>query len=193
MSASEIKLVLIGNSGAGKSCIVHRAITGQFDENMQATLGASYLSKTIHYDNKDYRLQIWDTAGQEKYKGLAPLYFRGSNVAFIVYSVSDRSSFDGVDAWVNRLKESTDTPVSVFLIANKIDMINNIEVQSINGQQKAEEIGAKFYEVSAKTGEGIDDLFAEVPEIFSNCSNVKVETVLKQSNQTDKNAKKDCC
>ncbi|KAH0787844.1 small GTP-binding protein [Histomonas meleagridis] len=166
-----IKVVLIGDPAVGKSCIANRAVTGVFNEEMEATLGASYISKVVTFNDKEYKLQIWDTAGQEKFRGLTPLYFRGANVALIVYAIDNIDSFHAVEKWLTRLRESADKDVRIFLVANKIDNIAYKVVESDEGQELAEKIGATFYEVSAKTGQGVDDLFAEIPEAYEGQSN----------------------
>ena len=194
---NSIKVVLIGDPAVGKSCIANRAVTGIFNEDIEATLGASYISKNIIFNEKEYKLQIWDTAGQEKFRGLTPLYFRGANVALIVYAIDNIDSFHSVEKWLSRLKESAGNEVHLFLVANKIDNIAYKVVESNEGQELAEKIGTVFYEVSAKTGQGVDDLFAEIPEAFdnqsdqqSNTSTIKIDR--KSSSKKRKSKLKKC-
>ena len=162
----ELKLVLVGNTSVGKTCVVRKTTTGAFTEDSVPTLGASYVSKLVTVGNVDVRLQIWDTAGQERYRGMTPMYYRGGQVAIIMYAINDRSSFDGVFQWLDSLKENADPDIILFLVANKCDLDSDRLVTSEEGNSCAEKIGAHFYEVSAKTGQGIEDLFGEIPKIF---------------------------
>lgn len=159
---NELKLVFVGNTSVGKTCIVKKATTGIFNEESISTLGASYVSKLVTYQGREIRLQIWDTAGQERYRGMTPMYYRGAHVAFIIYSISDRSSFEDVDDWLESLRENADVDIIIFLVGNKYDLENERKVSTEEGEKKAEEIGAIFYEVSAKIGYGIDDLFKDI-------------------------------
>lgn len=165
-NADELKLVLVGHTSVGKTCVVRQATSGKFTEDCPPTLGASYLSKIVSYNNQDVRLQIWDTAGQERYKGMAPMYFRGAHVALVVYSVTDQVSFDALDTWIDSLKENAEPDTILFLVGNKIDMENERVISTEVGSEKARSIGAEFYEVSAKTSDGIEDLFNAIPTSY---------------------------
>ena len=165
MSVNEIKVVVVGNSSVGKTCIVKKATTGVFLEDSVATLGVNYVSMKKNVSKTDFMLQIWDTAGQERYRGMAPLYYRGAHVAIICYSVIDRDSFEAVDFWKKNIIENVDGNVIIILIGNKIDLEGR-EVTKEEGENKAKELGTTFYEVSAKTGFGIDDLFSYVPVYY---------------------------
>lgn len=164
----EFKLVLLGQTSVGKTCIVNYFILGQFDESAMPTLGATYASSNVQVDGKTVSLQIWDTAGHERYKVLAPMYYRGSNAAILVYSISDPKSFNTeIDYWVKSLKEKTDGSVLLFLVGNKIDLRDNPDsneqqITEEEGMKKAEELGAIFLETSATKGIGIEELFNTV-------------------------------
>ncbi|KAH0790800.1 small GTP-binding protein [Histomonas meleagridis] len=162
----ELKLVLIGNTFVGKTCIVKKAISGVFSEDANPTLGASYVSKVINVGKNEVRLQIWDTAGQERFRGMTPMYFRGAHVAMIVYSICDKESFDGIDSWVESLHENAESDILIFLVGNKDDLEDQRVISSERGQEKATSIGAYFYEVSSKTGNGIEDLFNDIPRVY---------------------------
>lgn len=166
---NEFKLVLLGQSSVGKTCIVNYFILGQFDQSATPTLGATYASSQIDVNGKPISLQIWDTAGQERYKVLAPMYYRGSHAAILVYSISDPQSFySEIDYWVNSLKEKTDGNVQLFLVGNKIDLRDNpddsevAQITEEEGQEKANSLGATFMETSAAKGIGIEELFNTV-------------------------------
>jgi small GTP-binding protein len=162
----EIKVILVGNTSVGKTCIVKRGNAGVFDDETVPTLGAAYLPKTLVVDQTEVHLHIWDTAGQERYRGMAPMYFRGAHVAVLVYSICDIQSFNGVDKWIESLQENADASILKFLVANKIDLEDERIVTVEAGMAKAESVNARFHEVSAKTGYGIDDFFHDVAGLY---------------------------
>jgi small GTP-binding protein len=160
--AGEYKVVLIGATSVGKTCIVKRGTTGIFDSSTMPTLGASYTSKLVNVGESATRLLIWDTAGQERYRGITPMYYRNAVAAIIVYSIADRESFKQVDVWLRSLEESIPTGVLLFLVGNKSDLEGQREVTVDDGQEKANAIHATFSEASAKSGDGVDELFVTV-------------------------------
>ena len=157
------KIVLVGNSGVGKTCIVRKATTGLFDSESETTLGASYTGKTVQVGEEEIKLQIWDTAGQEKYRSMAPMYYREAHLALIIYSVIDEDSFQSIDFWIKSLQEHGDSNMHFFIVANKIDIPNRI-ISTEDGKEKASIFGAKYCEVSALTGAGINDLFDDISD-----------------------------
>jgi small GTP-binding protein len=166
MNLCEIKLVLIGNTNVGKTSIVKTAITGSFTDESASTLGASYSTKSFQVDSRTIRLQIWDTAGQEKYRGMTPMYYHNAQIAVVVYSVTEKETFEAVDFWMKSLKDNADVHIITFLVANKTDLGTLRQVSSEEGAEKAASYRAEFAEVSAKTGYGIGDLFVAIPHAF---------------------------
>jgi small GTP-binding protein len=158
----EHKVVLIGATSVGKTCIVKRGTTGIFDSSTMPTLGASYTSKLVNVGESITRLLIWDTAGQERYRGITPMYYRNAVAAIIVYSIADRESFKQVEVWLRSLEENIPAGVLLFLVGNKSDLDDKREISIDEGQEKATEIHAAFSEVSAKNGDGVDELFVTV-------------------------------
>jgi Ras-related protein Rab-5C len=154
--------VLIGATSVGKTCIVKRGTTGVFDSSTMPTLGASYTSKLVNVGEAVTRLLIWDTAGQERYRGITPMYYRNAVAAIIVYSIADKESFKQVEVWLRSLEENVPSGVLLSLVGNKSDLDETREVSVDEGQEKANAIHATFCEVSAKTGDGIDELFVTV-------------------------------
>jgi Ras-related protein Rab-5C len=156
---TDLKIVLIGATSVGKTCIVKRGTTGLFESGTMPTLGASYTSKLVAVNDTSARLLIWDTAGQERYRGITHMYYRNAAAALLVYSINDRDSFNQVDIWLRSLQDNTPSGVLVFLVGNKSDLDENRQVSIQEGQDKATTIHATFSEVSAKTGLGIEELF----------------------------------
>jgi Ras-related protein Rab-5C len=155
------KLVILGDSSVGKSCIVHRLLTNDFIEFHESTIGSSFSTQSITVNGQTVNFEIWDTAGQERYRSLAPMYYRGAKVALVVYDVTSQQSFVGAKRWISLLS-STDLPeLIIVLVGNKTDKINR-EVTNEEGNSFAVENGIMFYETSAKTNVNIQPMFIEV-------------------------------
>ncbi|OHS94184.1 Ras-related protein Rab-5A [Tritrichomonas foetus] len=131
---------------------------------MPATIGAAYTAKQISLSDVSVNLQIWDTAGQERFRSLAPMYYRGSVVALLVFSLIESSSLNDVKNWASEMKLQTDEMPILFVIGNKMDLVDDIQVTTENGEAVAKELGAYYCEVSAKSGRGIEELFVRVAE-----------------------------
>ncbi|XP_073297539.1 ras-related protein RABF1-like isoform X3 [Primulina huaijiensis] len=149
------QLVLLGDSGVGKSCIVLRFVRGQFDPTSKVTVGASFLSQTIALqDSTTVKFEIWDTAGQERYAALAPLYYRGAAVAVVVYDITSPESFTKAQYWVKELQKHGNPDIVMALVA--------FLYISKDGNDYAEKNGMFFIETSAKTADNINQLFEEI-------------------------------
>ena len=122
------------------------------------------MSKTITYKGQSTKLQMWDTAGQEKYKGLIPSYVRNSSIVFIVYDISSRESFENVDIWMEDIKNCAPENCVIILVGNKSDLVNERVVSFKEGKDKAEQYGILFNEVSAKNGDNILLIFGNISE-----------------------------
>ena len=196
MDAKEMKLILVGQSNVGKTCVVKQATMGNFSEDVTPTLGASYVSKLVTVGETDVRLQIWDTAGTERYKGMAPMYYRGANVALVVYSITSDESFDAVDGWVASLNDNAEPNIVKFLVANKCDCESERIVSTERGQEKAKKFNARYYEVSAKTGQGIEELFVDISKVCiieESQLNMNTATVKIEKRKDNANKKSGCC
>lgn len=159
----KVKLVLLGDSGVGKSCIVLRFVRGQFDPSSKVTVGASFLSQTIALqDSTTVKFEIWDTAGQERYAALAPLYYRGAAIALVVYDITNPDSFNKAQYWVKELQKHGSPDIVMALVGNKADLNENREIQVQEGIDYAEKNGMFFIETSAKTADNINQLFEEI-------------------------------
>ena len=154
----DAKIVIIGQTNVGKTCIVQKFIQGNFSEKSENTLAGTYLSKVVELDGYLIRLQIWDTAGQERYRSMARIYYRGAHAAILVYDINERSSFDAIDSWVDSLYTNTDKNIQLYIIGNKYDLSDR-QISYEEGEAKAKYYDAVFMEVSAKTGYCIEELF----------------------------------
>ncbi|CAL9087223.1 ras-related protein [Musa troglodytarum] len=158
-----VKLVLLGDSGVGKSCIVLRFVRGQFDPTSKVTVGASFLSQTLALeDSTIVKFEIWDTAGQERYASLAPLYYRGAAVAVVVYDITSQETFKKAQYWVKELQKHASPGIIMALVGNKGDLHEKRAVSSQDAMEYAEKNGMFFIETSAKTANNINQLFQEI-------------------------------
>ena len=153
------KLVLIGDTGVGKTNILSRYINNEFSLASQSTVGVEFGSKIIKKNDKLIKLQIWDTAGQERYKSITSAYYKGSKGAFVVYDISRKSTFENVDRWIEELKANGSEDVLIMLVGNKSDLEDKREVQTEDVIKKAEQFKIAFCETSALDGKNIDHAF----------------------------------
>lgn len=160
------KLVILGHYSVGKSSIVLNFVKNEFNPNEESTIGAAFLTKTVFIDGTAVKFEIWDTAGQERYYSLIPMYYRGANAALVVYDITSAESFEKAKQWIEDLKTEKPDNFMKVLIGNKEDLTESAVITEEMGRQYAEQEGLLFYRTSAKTGEGIKDLFLELATIL---------------------------
>ena len=152
------KLVLLGNYSVGKTSIIKRILENKFNENYDSTIGIDYYTKNIVYKGTIFKCQIWDTAGQERYKSLIPAYLRGASLIFIIYDIMKESGLNDVQNWINFIKTHIQiNQTKVLLVGNKIDGERKITTEK--GAELAKKENFFFFETSAKTNEGILEMF----------------------------------
>jgi Ras-related protein Rab-6A len=159
VSSTRHKIIFVGDAGVGKTTIISRIMDSPFTDAYEPSIGVDFMSKNIKYHGQNIKLQMWDTAGQEKYKGLIPSYVRNSSIVFIVYDISSKTSFDNIPKWINFIKSIENT--TLILCGNKIDLESR-EVKKEVGEEFAKKEGIPFFEVSAKTNENIKNMFYNV-------------------------------
>eukprot|EP01104_Vermistella_antarctica_P004669 TRINITY_DN15090_c0_g1_i1.p1 TRINITY_DN15090_c0_g1~~TRINITY_DN15090_c0_g1_i1.p1 ORF type:complete len:219 (-),score=64.32 TRINITY_DN15090_c0_g1_i1:27-683(-) len=157
-SALEIKMVLLGDMGVGKTSIAQQFVTNTFNPNSEPTIRISFQTKVVVIDDETVNVRIWDTAGQEKYRSLAPIYYRGADCAVLVYDSSRRETFNVLKYWVKELSVVCKEKIEISMAANKYD-IEQKEVDVDEGKAYAGEIGSLFSETSARDGTNVNDLF----------------------------------
>jgi len=143
------KLVLIGDSGVGKSNLLSRFARGEFSLESTSTIGVEFATKTVEYNDKLIKAQIWDTAGQERYRAITSAYYRGSVGALIVYDITKISSFKGVEKWLNEVREHVSTNIQIMMVGNKADLKHLREVSVDLAKSFAQKQGIHFIETSA--------------------------------------------
>lgn len=158
----QFKLVLLGESAVGKSSLVLRFVKGQFHEYQESTIGAAFLTQTVCLDDATVKFEIWDTAGQERYHSLAPMYYRGAQVAIVVYDITNQESFARAKTWVKELQRQASPDIVISLAGNKIDLADKRTVEVAEAQAYAEENGLLYMETSAKTAQNVEELFKAI-------------------------------
>ena len=153
------KIVLIGDSGVGKTNILSRYLTDKFSSTTQPTVGVEFGSKIVKKGEKLIKLQIWDTAGQERYKSITSAYYKGAKGAFVVYDISRKSTFDNVDKWINELKNNGSEDVFIMLVGNKSDLNDKREIIEEEVKKKAQGYNIAYCETSALKGNNIEFAF----------------------------------
>jgi Rab family protein len=155
----QVKLVLLGDSGAGKTTIVSQYLSGTVPDIVNPTVGAAFVRKLVAAEGQRFELLIWDTAGQEVYRGLAPMYYRSALVAIIVYDVTKQASYASVDSWLKEIKANSEEGIVILVCGNKIDLQGDRVVNAVQASEAAVQSGALYAETSAITGAGIDRMF----------------------------------
>ena len=152
------KVLLLGDSTVGKTCFLLRYTDNTFLDLHMSTIGLDYRLKTMILDNQRIvKVQLWDTAGQDKYRAITRNYYRGAHGIILLYDVTNEKTYDNIKKWIISIKEEISDQICIVLIANKIDNVTERKVTKEKGEKLAETYGIKLFECSAKTGEGINE------------------------------------
>ena len=208
-----IKVVFLGESGVGKTSIISQYYSKTFDKKCQTSVSAQFISKIIKFPkySKNIKFDIWDTVGQEKYRSLARIFYKDANVIIFVYDITNLFSFNAIkDFWYKETSQNTEKDTIFALVANKIDLYQEAEVNINEGENYADEINAVFQSTSAMNNSGIDLLFEnigkkilnpefdyknpdkEMSNINNNLNGYKNNIKLNNSNNDEENGRK-CC
>ena len=157
------KILILGDSSVGKTCFLTRYADNTFQDVHMSTIGIDYKLKNVQMENgKIVKLQIWDTAGQDRFRSITKNYYKGANGIIVIFSVTDKRSFGNVKNWIHQIKAEVDEKVTIILVANKVDDEENREVTIEDGEELAHNFGLNFFECSAKTGANIISTFNEL-------------------------------
>ena len=194
----ELKVILLGECGVGKTNIILRYIQDKFDEDSITTTGSSYIMKKKKKDNITYRLNIWDTAGQEKFRSVTRMFLQEANIILLVYSIVDELSFEGLDYWYNTVIDNCGNDVVIAIVGNKYDLYTEEVITEEKAEKYAQNKNAVFKLVSAKTNKGsIDELFDMILDEYikkssGNRKNSNIKINNKRKNEV-KEKKNKCC
>ena len=203
------KIIIVGDLSSGKTNIVTQYISHKFVQDSQPTIGVEMLNKDFQINEDKVSAQIWDTAGQEKYNALTSSYYKGAKGALVVYDITQESTFLKVEQFVKDLREKSDKNVYMILVGNKIDLEENRKVSKEEGKILADKLKMGFFEVSAKNGTGIEDLFKNLIDNvyeknnreFKSMASIEIEMedankinlIPKNDNNVNVKKKKKCC
>ena len=187
------KILLLGDSEVGKSCFLMRYADNVFVDNYITTIGLDYKLKYVQLDSGQViKVQLWDTAGQDRYRTIAKNYYKGSHGILLLYDVTKTSSFENIREWIKDIREEVYEKAIIFLIGNKIDKKDQIKIKTEEGEKLAEEFNIPFFEASAKSGENVDEIFKA---LYKKISEVYVDIQQEGGTKLSKKNKKSkkCC
>ena len=197
------KIVLVGESGVGKTNLLSRFSRNEFNLESKATIGVEFDTKRIEHEGEIIKAQIWDTAGQERFRAITSAYYKGAMGALLVYDISKRSSFQMLDRWLNEIKAHTEPDLNIILVGNKSDLENLREVTKEEAINYAKENKMPFFEASALTSSNVEEVFKDllvsiVATVRTKFKHEIQEVKIKNSNvikidSRPPKAKKKCC
>ena len=189
------KVLLLGDSTVGKTCFLMRYTDNTFQEIHMSTIGLDYRLKNITLENgKNIKIQIWDTAGQDRFRAITKNYYKGAHGIILIYDITNRQTFDNVNNWLSQIKEEAMENVTIFLIANKVDDELHRTVNYDEGKNLSDEYKLQFFETSAKTGKNVDECFTQLVkqiDVVNGSHNNELKNGKKLGNEKEK--KRGCC
>ena len=211
MSIESFKVVLVGESGVGKTSIITQFIDQTFQEDQQSTTGGTFSTKSVICDNgKTLKFEIWDTAGQERYRALTKMFYKDANAAVLVYDITRKDSFEELQTyWAEQIKDSSPPNIILAVAANKSDLISKEVVDEEQARNFASSLGALFCSTTATTVESINDLFIQIAKKYTGCNEIRIKEeddgqnqveekkdvmkLTKEKSSDKKDKKKGCC
>ena len=193
------KILLIGDLGVGKSCVILRYVEGDFPGNIMSSIGVDFKTKQIDLDDRLIKLQIWDTAGHEKFRTITTSYYKSAHAIIILYDITQKASFDHIRNWITEIDKFGKQGVLKVIVGNKLDMENNRKITKEVAENLALKYGIKLWEVSAKDNTNIEEMFLDTiktlleknSKIISEGSSMATNIQLNKNVKNKKNKK--CC
>ena len=192
------KILTIGESGVGKTCILRRFVENKFLKNHLATIGIDFKTKNLIINNKEIKLKIWDTAGQERFRNITTQYYKGADGIVLVYDVTDDGSFEKIRDWMTQIQANAEKDdLGLVLLGNKCDVEPRVVTEE-QGNKMAEELHISYFETSALTGQGIKEAFEQLARDIMKKKGVGEENKdgrveLNNNDNKKKKEKGDCC
>lgn len=181
------KLLLIGDSGVGKSCLLLRFADDTYTETYISTIGVDFKIRTVEIDGKVIKLQIWDTAGQERFRTITSSYYRGAHGIIVVYDVTEPDTFQAVERWMSEIERFAGPEVNKMLVGNKSDMVSKKQVDYSQAKEFADSLNIPFFETSAKDNQNVEQAFLDLTrDIKKNMSHKALTTNTPAGGQTVK-------
>ena len=193
------KILLIGDLGVGKSCVILRYVEGDFPGNIMSSIGVDFKTKQIELDDHSIKMQIWDTAGHEKFRTITTSYYKSAQAIIILYDITQKSSFDHIRNWITEIDKFGKQGVLKVIVGNKLDLENNRKISKEDAENLALKYGVKLWEVSAKDNTNIEEMFIDTiktlleknSKIISESSSMGNNIKLSKNIKNKKNKK--CC
>ena len=185
----DIKVILLGDSGVGKTSLINVITGNEFSEETTCTISTTYVAKNYKINSNEYKVNLWDTAGQEKYRQITKLFYKGSDIVIFVYDIASKESFKNLKMWIQEVKDIIDTKYTYALLGNKKDLYINEQVKESEAKKLALEFHMKHKLVSAKTDpKSFDDFLQELIKDSENILKEKNKNVsLEKNNKKEKN------
>ena len=186
-----VRIVLVGDSSVGKTSLISRLVSGEFIPDEQSTVGAMFVLYKIACNDQSIDLQIWDTAGQEKFRSLGPIYYRNSRAGIVVFDISNAESFEHLNSWIDDFCNTTGADVLIYVVANKTDLEEKVPIKE--AEIWARKRGYFFFATSALDGTGVKELFQSIGEkLIQTRTPKKVEPITLSEYEGEKDGNS-CC
>ena len=198
----KLKLVIVGDSGVGKTNLIKRFVSNTFTPNSKATVGVEFISKSYRINNQVFKIEMWDTAGQERYKSITAAYYKGAKGALIVYDTTQKTSFENIDKWMAEIKDKSSKDMKLMIVGNKTDLKDERQVKTEEALAKAKELEAPIMEASALDGSNVKEAFYDLLKEMYKEIRKKLDIVESQAESgkdavqldtTEEKKKKGCC
>ena len=198
----KLKVVVVGDSGVGKTNIIKRFISNKFIANSKATVGVEFTNKSYRINDRVFKIEIWDTAGQERYKSITAAYYKGAKGALVVYDTTQKESYDNIDKWMLEIKDKGSKDMKIMIIGNKTDLINERKISTKEALEKAKIMNTPMMETSALNATNIKEAFFDLLkemyeelrkklELIENQAERRKEGIFLETREKKKN--KRCC
>ena len=199
----KLKVVVVGDSGVGKTNLIKRFISNTYNPNTKATVGVEFLSKSYKINNQVFKIEIWDTAGQERYKSITAAYYKGAKGALIVYDITQKESFENINKWMSEVRDKSAKDLKIMIVGNKTDLENERQVSTDDALERAKELESPVMEASALDGNNVKAAFYDLLKEMYKEIKKKIDIVENQNaggekdgvqlNTNEEKEKKGCC
>ena len=198
----KLKVVVVGDSGVGKTNLIKRFVSNTYNPNTKATVGVEFLSKSYKINDQVFKIEIWDTAGQERYKSITAAYYKGAKGALIVYDITQKDSFENINKWMSEVRDKSTKDLKILIVGNKTDLVNERQVSTEEALSKAKELESPVMEASALDGNNVKAAFYDLLKEMYKEIKKKLDIVENQNtggkdgvqlNTNEEKEKKGCC
>ena len=198
----KLKVVVVGDSGVGKTNLIKRFVSNTYNPNTKATVGVEFLSKSYKINDQVFKIEIWDTAGQERYKSITAAYYKGAKGALIVYDITQKDSFENINKWMSEVRDKSTKDLKILIVGNKTDLVNERQVSTEEALSKAKELESPVMEASALDGNNVKAAFYDLLKEMYKEIKKKIDIVESQNtggkdgvqlNTNEEKEKKGCC